>query len=46
MIQKNKWMLIIGSLLILLPMLVGLSMWKALPEQLPMHWNAAGEIDG
>lgn len=46
MIQKNKWKLIIGSLLILLPMLVGLSMWKVLPEQLPMHWNAAGEIDG
>ena len=27
-------------------MLAGLILWNRLPEQVPFHWNAAGEIDG
>ncbi|MEA4971164.1 MAG: SdpI family protein [Candidatus Pelethousia sp.] len=32
--------------LCLLPMLAGLLLWDKLPEQVPTHWNFAGEIDG
>jgi len=45
MIKKNLKVLIITSVLILLPILVGLILWDQLPEQIPTHWNAAGEID-
>ena len=46
MIKKNLKVLIITSVIILLPMLAGLVLWNKLPEQVPFHWNAAGEIDG
>ena len=46
MIRKNLKVLIITSLVILLPVLVGLCLWNQLPEQIPHHWNAAGEVDG
>ena len=46
MIKKNLKTLVISSVLILLPVLVGLILWNQLPEQLPTHWNAAGEVDG
>lgn len=46
MLKKNVRAIIISSLIILLPLLAGLILWQRLPEQLPMHWNAAGEIDG
>ena len=46
MIKKNLKVLIITSIIILLPMLAGLILWNRLPEQVPFHWNAAGEIDG
>ena len=46
MIKKNLKVLIITSLVILLPILAGLILWNQIPEQLPIHWNAAGEIDG
>lgn len=26
-------------------MLAGIILWKQLPEQIPMHWNFAGEVD-
>jgi len=45
MIKKNKWKLITGSLLILLPILAGLVMWNILPEQMPMHWDIHGQVD-
>jgi uncharacterized membrane protein len=43
---KNKKLLIITSVIILLPILAGLLLWDKLPEQMPMHWNAAGDVDG
>ena len=46
MIKKNWKVLAITSLVILLPMLAGLVLWNQLPEQMPSHWNAQGEIDG
>ncbi len=46
MIKKNLKVLLITSVVILLPMLAGLILWNQLPEQMPIHWNAAGEVDG
>ena len=46
MIRKNLKVLILTSVIILLPILAGVILWNQLPEQIPSHWNAAGEIDG
>ena len=46
MIKKNLRTLIITSVILLLPVLAGVILWNQLPEQMPTHWNAAGEIDG
>ena len=46
MIKKNLKVLIITSIVILLPILVGLVLWNQLPDSMPSHWNAAGEVDG
>ena len=46
MIKKRLKLLIITSVVILLPILAGILLWNQLPEQLPIHWNAAGEVDG
>lgn len=46
MIKRNKGTLILTTIIMLLPIVVGLLLWKRLPEQMPMHWNAAGEVDG
>ena len=46
MIKKNLKVLIITSIVILLPVLAGVILWNQLPDPMPSHWNAAGEIDG
>lgn len=46
MIKENKKKLIITSIVILLPILIGLILWNKLPDQVPTHWNSAGEVDG
>ena len=46
MIKKNLKLLIITSIIILLPVVVGLILWNQLPEQIPSHWNVNGEVDG
>ena len=46
MIKKNLKILIITSIIILLPMVAGLVLWNRLPDEVPFHWNAAGEVDG
>lgn len=46
MMKQHKGKLIVSSLLILLPMLVGVCFWNELPDPMPIHWNAAGEVDG
>ena len=46
MIKKNKVTLIITSLIMLIPILVGLLLWEKLPEQVPYHWDIQGQVDG
>ena len=46
MIKKNLVKLIIGSALILLPMLVGLLLWNQLPEEMVTHWGINSVPDG
>lgn len=45
MIKRNKGMLILTSIIILVPMLAGLLLWNRLPEQVPIHWGVNGEVD-
>ncbi len=46
MIRRNWKVLLVTSIIMLLPVLAGLLLWNQLPDQIPTHWNAAGEIDG
>jgi len=46
MIRNNKGTLIISSLLILLPILIGILLWNQLPESIATHWGLDGEADG
>ncbi len=45
-IRKNKGKLILSSLLILLPALVGLFLWDSLPDTMTTHWGADKAADG
>ena len=44
--NKNKWTMVVTSLIILLPIVVGVLLWDKLPEQVPYHWGINGEVDG
>lgn len=46
MIKQHKGTMILTTVVMLLPVLVGLILWNRLPEQVPLHWNVAGEVDG
>ena len=46
MFKKHLKTLIITTIVTLLPVLAGVILWNQLPEQFPMHFNAAGEVDG
>ena len=46
MIKKHWKTLVVTSIIILLPIVAGLVLWNDLPEKIPTHWNAAGEVDG
>lgn len=46
MIKKNKWGLLVSSVVILLPMVIGLLLWNRLPEKIATHWGADGTADG
>ena len=46
MIKKNLPKLIITSLVILIPILIGIVLWDKLPDQVPVHWNINGDVDG
>ena len=46
MIKKNLKVLILTTVVMLLPILAGLILWDQLPELMPTHWNAAGDVDG
>ena len=42
----NKRTLVLTSIVILLPMFVGLILWNRLPEQMPTHFGFNGTADG
>ena len=46
MLKKNKMMIVLSSLAILLPIVYGLIMWNSLPDAIATHWNFTGEADG
>jgi len=46
MIKKNRWKLLISSVIILLPILFGLIFWNELPQQMTTHWGLDGTADG
>lgn len=44
---KKYWKTIVASILVLLvPVIVGLSLWNVLPDMVPSHFNMQGETDG
>jgi len=43
--MNHKKMIFLTSLLIFIPMIAGLLLWNRLPEEIPVHFNSAGEID-
>ena len=45
MAKRKFGVLILTSIVILLPMLAGLALWNQLPDNIPFHWNLAGEVD-
>lgn len=45
MIKNNKKQLIISSIVILLPIVIGLLIWNYLPERIATHWSVEGEPD-
>lgn len=46
MTKKNKWKLLLSSVVILLPSVFGLIFWNELPEQMVTHWGWDGNADG
>ncbi|MBQ8143334.1 MAG: SdpI family protein [Butyricicoccus sp.] len=46
MLKPNKGKLIVSSLIILLPVLVGVILWNDLPMQMMTHWGFDGVVDG
>ncbi len=44
--MKNKRTMIITSILCLLPEILSVILYQRLPEQIAVHWNSAGEING
>jgi len=45
MIKKYKKTLMITSLVLLIPVIVGLLLWDKLPDPMPSHWDIHGEVD-
>lgn len=43
--KRNRKFLIIASLIILAPMVVGMLLWNRLPDTLPTHFTFSGEAD-
>ena len=46
MLKENKMKILWSTLLMLVPMALGLCLWSRLPDRVPSHWNLAGEVDG
>lgn len=46
MLKKNKGKLLLSSILVLLPILIGLLLWNQLPDSMITHWGTDGVPDG
>mgnify|MGYP003292098720 CR=1 FL=1 len=46
MMKNNKWKLVLSSIVILLPILMGVLLWNNLPEHMATHWGVDGVADG
>ncbi len=46
MFKKNRLPLLLSSLVILLPIPIGLMLWDDLPASMPIHWTAGGAVNG
>ncbi len=46
MLKKNKCKVILSVMIILLPMVFGILLWKELPDSMTTHWGADGNADG
>lgn len=46
MLKKNKGLMILTSVIILLPMVAGCLLWNQLPEKMETHWGVSGEANG
>lgn len=44
--MKNKKLIFVMWLVALAPFLLVALFWGKLPQQVPIHWNAAGQVDG
>ena len=44
--MKNKKTIILTSVMCMLPEILSVILYKRLPEQVAVHWNSAGEING
>jgi uncharacterized membrane protein len=42
--QRTARFVVIGAVIVAFA--IGIATWPYLPEQMPTHWNAAGEVDG
>lgn len=45
-LKENKWKILLSTLATLIPMILGVILWNKLPDPMPIHWNAMGEVDG
>lgn len=46
MLKKNRWMLLLSSVVILLPIVVGALLWDRLPDSIAVHWGVDNEPNG
>lgn len=44
--SEFRWQMVVSSVAVLLPMLVGVLFWNGLPEWMPVHWDGSGSPDG
>ena len=44
--KTNKKTLILTSIVILLPILIGILLWNKLPDSMAIHFNFDNEADG
>ena len=45
MLKQHKWGLILSSIAVLLPMLIGLCIWNVLPDTIPIHFDINNNPD-